>query len=137
VAGSTVIELLFVIEVADIADAMETVDGRSPEELDSAHTPFFKDISREARDFLEAGNMPADCSQSPLIGRWAGKRVLVQGDYAENDDIPGWQGPPLSRLYHSATSAAKITASFRSTTWSSATGPSSDNGQNPTGCGWK
>ncbi len=22
------------------------------------------------------GNMPADCSQSPLIGRWAGKRVL-------------------------------------------------------------
>jgi hypothetical protein len=25
------------------------------------------------------GNMPADCSQSPLIGRWAGKRVLIQG----------------------------------------------------------
>src|ERR1700730_15814985 len=46
------------------------------------------------------GNMPADCSQSPLIGRWAGKRVLVQGDYAENDDIVDWQGPPLSRLYH-------------------------------------
>ena len=35
------------------------------------------------------GNMPADCSQSPLIGRWAGKRVLVQGDYAEDNDIPG------------------------------------------------
>src|ERR1700739_3491200 len=31
------------------------------------------------------GNMPADCSQSPLIGRWAGKRVLIQGDYAEDD----------------------------------------------------
>ncbi len=45
------------------------------------------------------GNMPADCSQSPLVGRWAGKRVLVQGDYAEDDDIPGWDGPPLSRLY--------------------------------------
>jgi hypothetical protein len=45
------------------------------------------------------GNMPADCSQSPLIGRWAGKRVLVQGDYAEDDDIPGWDGPPLSALY--------------------------------------
>src|SRR6202521_6066059 len=45
------------------------------------------------------GNMPADCSQSPLIGRWAGKRVLVQGDYAEDDDIPGWAGPPLSELY--------------------------------------
>ena len=45
------------------------------------------------------GNMPADCSQSPLIGRWAGKRVLVQGDYAEDDDNPNWDGPPLSRLY--------------------------------------
>src|ERR1700680_1968082 len=45
------------------------------------------------------GNMPADCSQSPLIGRWAGKRVLVQGDYAENGDIPNWDGPPLSALY--------------------------------------
>ena len=45
------------------------------------------------------GNMPADCSQSPLIGRWAGKRILIQGDYAEDDDIPGWDGPPLSRLY--------------------------------------
>jgi hypothetical protein len=45
------------------------------------------------------GNMPADCSQSPLIGRWAGKRVLIQGDYAEDDDIPGWKGPKLSKLY--------------------------------------
>jgi hypothetical protein len=45
------------------------------------------------------GNMPADCSQSPLVGRWAGKRVLVQGDYAEDTDIPNWDGPPLSRLY--------------------------------------
>lgn len=45
------------------------------------------------------GNMPADFSQSPLIGRWAGKRVLVQGDYAEDTDISGWDGPPLSMLY--------------------------------------
>ncbi|MGO8937082.1 MAG: hypothetical protein ACLQLO_08080 [Mycobacterium sp.] len=45
------------------------------------------------------GNRPADCSQSPLIGRWAGKRVLVQGDYAKDDDIPGWKGPRLSTLY--------------------------------------
>src|SRR5205085_496193 len=50
------------------------------------------------------GNQPADCSQSPVIGRWAGKRVLVQGDYAEDDDIPGWQGPPLSLLYHAMDS---------------------------------
>ena len=46
------------------------------------------------------GNMPADCSQSPLIGRWAGKRVLIQGDYAEDSDIPNWDGPPLSKLYN-------------------------------------
>jgi hypothetical protein len=45
------------------------------------------------------GNMPADCSQSPLIGRWAGKRVLVQGDYAEDGDILGWKGARLSKLY--------------------------------------
>lgn len=45
------------------------------------------------------GNMPADCSQSAVVGRWAGKRVLVQGDYAEDTDIPNWDGPPLSTLY--------------------------------------
>jgi hypothetical protein len=43
------------------------------------------------------GNMPADCSQSPMIGRWAGNRVLIQGDYAADDDIPGWKGPKLSK----------------------------------------
>jgi hypothetical protein len=51
------------------------------------------------------GNMPADCSQSALVGRWAGKRVLVQGDYAEDNDIPGWNGPPLSKLYTAMTPA--------------------------------
>ena len=45
------------------------------------------------------GNLPADLSPSPLVGRWAGQRVLVQGDYAEDDDLPGWDGPPLSKLY--------------------------------------
>ena len=49
------------------------------------------------------GNMPADCSQSPLIGRWAGKRILIQGDYAEDNDIPGWKGPRLSKLYRAMT----------------------------------
>lgn len=48
------------------------------------------------------GNMPADCSQSPLVGKWAGHRVLVQGDYAEDTDISGWDGPPLSLLYDAA-----------------------------------
>jgi hypothetical protein len=51
------------------------------------------------------GNMPADCSQSPLIGRWAGKRVLIQGDYAEDKDIPKWTGPRLSKLYDAITPA--------------------------------
>jgi hypothetical protein len=46
-----------------------------------------------------AATLPADLSQSPLVGRWAGRRVLIQGDYAEDGDIPGWDGPPLSRLY--------------------------------------
>src|ERR1700682_1262918 len=51
------------------------------------------------------GNMPADCSHSPLVGRWAGKRVLIQGDYAEDDDIPNWDGPALSKLYTAMTPA--------------------------------
>ena len=49
------------------------------------------------------GNMPADCSQSRLIGRWAGKRILIQGDYAADNDIPGWKGPRLSKLYRAMT----------------------------------
>ena len=59
------------------------------------------------------GNMPADCSQSPLIGRWAGKRVLIQGDYAEDDDIPGWKGPRLSKLYRAMTAGRRAQAEER------------------------
>ena len=61
--------------------------------------------------------MPADCSQSPLIGRWADKRVLVQGDYAKDGDIPGWNGPKLSRLYRAMTpvDARKPKKEWRST----------------------
>jgi hypothetical protein len=47
----------------------------------------------------KGGNMPADCSQSSLIGRWAGKRVIVVGDYAEDGDIQNWAGPALSELF--------------------------------------
>jgi hypothetical protein len=63
------------------------------------------------------GNMPADCSQSPLIGRWAGKRVLIQGDYAKDDDIPGWKGPRLSTLYRAMrpVEARKPKKDWRST----------------------
>jgi hypothetical protein len=45
------------------------------------------------------GNMPADLGYSTLVGRWAGQRCLVVGDYAEDDDIPDWSGPPVDALY--------------------------------------
>jgi len=45
------------------------------------------------------GNMPGDLGHHPMIGRWAGHRLLVVGDYAENSDIRGFDGPPLSKLY--------------------------------------
>lgn len=45
------------------------------------------------------GNQPADLAHSTLVGRWAGKRCLGIGDYAHDDDIPGWTGEPLSELY--------------------------------------
>jgi hypothetical protein len=41
-----------------------------------------------------------------LIGRWAGRRVLIQGDYAEDKDLPGWTGPRLSQLYRAMTPRA-------------------------------
>jgi hypothetical protein len=45
------------------------------------------------------GNQPADLGYSPMIGRWAGHRILGIGDYAEDEDIPGWDGTPLSKIY--------------------------------------
>jgi hypothetical protein len=45
------------------------------------------------------GNMPADMGHHPMIGHWAGHRLLVVGDYAERRDIKKFQGPPLDRLY--------------------------------------
>ena len=45
------------------------------------------------------GNMPADLGNDPMVGRWAGHRILAVGDYADDDDIPDFEGPPLSRLY--------------------------------------
>lgn len=55
----------------------------------------------------KGGNGPADISQSPVVGRWAGKRVLIQGDYAEDNDIPGWNGPPLTQLYTALSDPAE------------------------------
>lgn len=45
------------------------------------------------------GNMPADMGHHPMVGRWAGNRVLVAGDYADKGDIHGFKGTPLDRLY--------------------------------------
>lgn len=45
------------------------------------------------------GNMPADIGHHPITGQWAGHRILAIGDYAEADDIEGFDGPPLDRLY--------------------------------------
>src|SRR5712675_780164 len=90
---------------------IEAEEGLSPHGMDSGLKEGEQGFSRPSTPnaivalvCARGGNMPADCSHSPLIGRWAGKRVLVQGDYAEDDDIPGWQGPPLSLLHHSMDS---------------------------------
>jgi hypothetical protein len=89
---------------------IEAEEGLDPAGLDSGLKEGEQGFNRPSSPAAivalvcaRGGNMPADCSQSPLIGRWAGKRVLVQGDYAKDDDIPGWDGPPLSRLYSAMT----------------------------------
>ncbi len=85
---------------------IETEEGLDPAGMDSGLKEGEQGFNRPSTPAAivalvcaRGGNMPADCSQSPLIGRWAGKRVLIQGDYAEDDDIPGWKSPRLSNLY--------------------------------------
>src|SRR5258705_10915620 len=89
---------------------IEAEEGLNPAGMDSGLKEGEQGFSRPstvnamvALVCARGGNMPADCSQSPLIGRWAGKRVLVQGDYAEDKDIPGCKVPRLSRLYRALT----------------------------------
>lgn len=48
---------------------------------------------------VDPNNQPADLANNKDTGRWAGDRILLIGDYAENTDLPGWDGPPLSELY--------------------------------------
>ena len=79
---------------------IEAEEGLDPAGMDSGLKEGEQGFSRPstvnamvALVCARGGNMPADCSESPVIGRWAGKRVLVQGDYAEDDDIPNWDGP--------------------------------------------
>ena len=89
---------------------IEAEEGLSPHGMDQGLKEGEQGFSRPSTPnamvalvCARGGNMPADCSQSPLIGRWAGKRVLVQGCYAKDSDIPGWKGPRLSRLYSAMT----------------------------------
>src|SRR5712692_9810058 len=89
---------------------IEAEEGLSPHGMDQGLKEGEQGFSRPSTPYAmvalvcaRGGNMPADCSQSPLIGRWAGKRVLVQGCYAKDSDIPGWKGPRLSRLYSAMT----------------------------------
>src|ERR1700731_3351578 len=91
---------------------IEAEEGLSPHSLGCGLKEGEQGFSRPgtpnaivALGCARGGNMPADCSQSPLVGRCAGKRVLVQGDYAEDDDIPNWDGPALSKLYTAMTPA--------------------------------
>src|ERR1700681_725859 len=86
---------------------IEAEEGLNPAGMDSGLKEGEQGFSRPSTPnaivalvCARGGNMPADCSHSPLIGRWAGKRVLIQGDYAEDSDIPDWDGPPLSKLYN-------------------------------------
>src|SRR5260370_37328090 len=85
---------------------IEVEEGLDPADMDSGLKEGEQGCNRPSTPnaivalvCARGGNMPADCSQSPLIGRWAGRRVLLQGDYAEDNDIPGWKGPRLSKLY--------------------------------------
>ena len=91
---------------------IEMAEGLSPNAMDAGLKEGEQGFSRPSTPNVivalvcaRGGNMPADCAQSPLIGRWAGKRVLIQGDYAEDTDIPGWKGPRLSKLYRAMTPA--------------------------------
>jgi len=89
---------------------IEAEEGLDPAGMDSGLKEGEQGFSRPstpnaiiALACARGGNMPADCSQSRLIGRWAGKRILIQGDYAADNDIPGWKGPRLSKLYRAMT----------------------------------
>ena len=47
----------------------------------------------------QPGTSAADLGQHPYTGHWSKNRILAVGDYARDDDLPGYEGPPLSHLY--------------------------------------
>ena len=53
-----------------------------------------------------------DFESHPAIGRWAGDRIAVVGDYAEDDDIPGCE-IPASVLYTLCKSKSEMEDSIK------------------------
>lgn len=43
------------------------------------------------------GRGGGDAKAHPMVGRWAGDRIIVVGDYAEEDDVPGLNA---KNIYH-------------------------------------
>lgn len=67
--------------------------------------------------FLLTAAMPeprggGDFEPHPAIGRWAGDRVAVVGDYAEDEDIPGCE-IPASVIYTLCKSKAELADSVK------------------------
>lgn len=48
---------------------------------------------------VQPGNAPADLANAWGVGRWAGDRLFMVGDYTEETDLPDWQGLPLNELF--------------------------------------
>lgn len=49
-------------------------------------------------------NMPesrggGDLNDNEVIGRWAGDRIVIVGDYAEAGDLPSWDGD-ITKVYN-------------------------------------
>jgi hypothetical protein len=55
-------------------------------------------------------NMPeprggGDLNPDPVIGRWAGDRIAIVGDYAEDGDLPGM---PMGAIYDNAEDITEL-----------------------------
>ncbi len=51
-----------------------------------------------ARDGGRGGGDPRVDAEG-IVGSWAGDRIAIVGDYAEDDDIKGYDEIPVSQLY--------------------------------------
>jgi hypothetical protein len=44
------------------------------------------------------GRGGGDLHEDEIVGRWAGDRIAIVGDYGQDDDLPG-NDPPASEIY--------------------------------------